>query len=210
MEIRKGEICLIVSIAEKNILTFVHCLLFFSTYPRVSDLKSRLDTKTNQVLEEKKKRRAQVAKEVAKRHLVESAVDDLYDWIDELHLEINSQKESTRLARKDVKSATRLKNKQQSIAAKRLSMLKGLKCSLREAKDMLADESHEREALERMQTIKLEIKRQRSVGRRGGSGKWPVHIVLLICELLVNGTQPSAVPANIQTASAAFTGGRGE
>ena len=33
-----------------------------------------------------------------------------------------------------------------------------------------------------------------------------MYIVLLICELLVNGTRPSAVPANIQTASAAFTG----
>ena len=43
----------------------------------MSDLKSRLDTKTNHVLEEKKKRRAQVTKEVEKRHLVESAVDDL-------------------------------------------------------------------------------------------------------------------------------------
>ena len=71
---------------------------------------------------------------------------------------------------------------------------------------MLADESHEREALERMQTIKLEIKRQRLVGRQGGSGKWSVHIVMLICKLLVNSTPPSAVPANIQTASAAFTG----
>ena len=182
-------------------------LSFFSpTSPRMSDLKSRLDTKTNHVLEEKKKRRAQVTKEVEKRHLVESAVDDLYDWIDELHAEINSQKLARKLARKEIQSATRLKLKNESIAAKRLSLLKDLKYRLSEAKDMLADESHEREALERMQTIKIEIKRQRSVGWRGGSGKWPVHVVMLICELLVNGTPPSAVPANIQTASAAFTG----
>lgn len=169
-------------------------------------MKDRLDSKTNQVLDEKKKRRDQVAKEVEKRHLVESAVDELYEWIDELHSEINLQKELTRLARKEKRSAARLKHKLESIAAKRLSMLKDLKSSLREANDMLADESREREALQRMQTIKVEIKRQRSVGRRGGAGKWPVHIVLLICELLVNGTPPSAVPANIQTASAAFTG----
>ena len=172
----------------------------------MSDLKSRLDTKTNHVLEEKKKRRAQVTKEVEKRHLVESALDDLYDWIGELHAEINSQKLARKLARKEIQSATRLKLKNESIAAKRLSLLKDLKYRLSEAKDMLSDESHEREALERMQTIKIEIKRQRSVGRRGGSGKWPVHVVMLICELLVNGTPPSAVPANIQTASAAFTG----
>ena len=84
----------------------------------MSDLKSRFETKTNHVLEEKKKRRAQVTKEVEKRHLVESAVDDLYDWIDELYTEINSQKEVTMLARKEIKSATRIKLKQKSIAAK--------------------------------------------------------------------------------------------
>ena len=33
-----------------------------------------------------------------------------------------------------------------------------------------------------------------------------MHIVLLICEMLVNGTHPYAVPANIQTSCAAFIG----
>ena len=56
-----------------------------------------------------------------------------------------------------------------------------------------------------MQKLQLDIKRERPVGRQGGSSKWPVHIVLLICELLVNGTPPYAVPANIQTMSAAIT-----
>ena len=36
--------------------------------------------------------------------------------------------------------------------------------------------------------------------------RWPVVIVLLICELLVNGTPPSAVPKNRQTTSAYVTG----
>ena len=35
--------------------------------------------------------------------------------------------------------------------------------------------------------------------RRGGSCRWPVWVVQLICELLVNGTPPSAVPANIRS-----------
>ena len=52
----------------------------------------------------------------------------------------------------------------------------------------------------------MEIKRERQVVRRGGSGKWLVSIVLLICELLVNGIPPSAVPANIQTVSVLLTG----
>ena len=71
---------------------------------------------------------------------------------------------------------------------------------------MLLDECHQREALERMLTIQMGINRERKVGRRGGSGKWTVSIVLFICEHLVNGTPPSAVPVNIQRVSAALTG----
>ena len=44
------------------------------------------------------------------------------------------------------------------------------------------------------------------MGRRGVSGKWSVRIVLLICELLFNGTPQSAVPSKIQTVSAALNG----
>ena len=173
---------------------------------RVRKIGNQCDTAAAQVLEEKQKRRVQVASEVEKRRLVEQTVDELYDWVDELHAEINQQKKAAKLAKKETKSTIKSKLRLETVAKNRLSMLKELKSQLHEAKDMLADESHQREALERMQTIKLEIKRQRSVGRRGGSGKWPVHVVLLICELLVNGTPPSAIPANIQTTSAAFTG----
>jgi len=172
----------------------------------VRKIGNQYDTAAAQVLEEKQKRRVQVAFEAEKRRLVEQTVDELYDWVDELHAEINQQKKAANLAKKETKSTIKSKLRLETVAKNRLSMLKALKSQLHEAKDMLADESHQREALERMQTIKLEIKRQRSVGRRGGSGKWPVHVVLLICELLVNGTPPSAIPANIQTTSAAFTG----
>ena len=44
------------------------------------------------------------------------------------------------------------------------------------------------------------------VVRNGGSSKWPVHIVLLICEILVNGTPPYYVAANIQTMPDTITG----
>ena len=52
----------------------------------------------------------------------------------------------------------------------------------------------------------LLIKRERQVGRLGVSRNWTVHIVLFTCEILVNGTPPSAVPTNILTVSAALTG----
>ena len=67
-----------------------------------------------------------------------------------------------------------------SIACTRLSLLKDINIRLSETTVMLLDECHQREALERMRTIHLEINRERQVGRRGASGKWTVCIVLLI------------------------------
>ena len=53
-------------------------------------MQDKLHNKTVQVLDEKKMRRAQVAKEIEKRRLVERTIDDLYGWIDELHVEITN------------------------------------------------------------------------------------------------------------------------
>ena len=57
-----------------------------------------------------------------------------------------------------------------------------------------------------MSTISLQINRERNIKRRGGSLRWPVHIVILICEPLVNGTTPSTIIYNTQKVSAAITG----
>ena len=97
-------------------------------------------------------------------------------------------------------------SKVNTVAAKRLDYLKSLKVSLNKAKEYLVDESHQRATLERMRKINIEIKKERPIGRRGDVKRWSVQIVLLVCEMLVNGTHPSAVPANIQTSCAAFTG----
>lgn len=42
--------------------------------------------------------------------------------------------------------------------------------------------------------------------KSGGKQKWPVWVVQLICELLVNGTSPTAIPANISTMYATLFG----
>ena len=92
------------------------------------------------------------------------------------------------------------------MAERWLALLKELKGEVRNLRDVLAYESKRRFSLEQMSATRLAIKGEREIGRHGGSGKWPVHIVVLICEYLVNGTPLSAVPANLQSASAAFTG----
>ena len=51
-----------------------------------------LDQKDIQLLEEKQKRHLDVKKEVSKQKAVEKTVDKMYDWVDELHCEINDSK----------------------------------------------------------------------------------------------------------------------
>ena len=90
---------------------------------------------------------------------------------------------------KEAKSAAKVtmrgKIKPDSAAERRLHLLTALKVKLAEAQDNLADKSHQRAGLKKMQQLQLEIKRERPVGRQGGSSKWPVHIVLLICDIIV-------------------------
>ena len=80
------------------------------------------------------------------------------------------------------------KVKSGAVAERRLSLLTDLKFDQDDAQDNLADESHNKVGLEKMQRMQLDIKRERTVGRQDDSFKWTVDIVLLICDLLVNGT----------------------
>ena len=126
--------------------------------------------------------------------------------VDELHAELSDVKLAEKKAKKSMKLEQRNLSRIKTVAAKRLEYLKSLKVSLNEAKEDLLDESHQRAALDCMRTIHIEIKKEQPIGRRGGGKRWPVHIVMLIFEMPVNGTHPSSVPANIQTSCAAFTG----
>ena len=56
--------------------------------------------------------------------------------------------------------------------------------------------------------IQLDLQREITMGWHGGSSEQPVHIVLLICKLLVNGTSTSAVAANIKKMSYTMTGNK--
>ena len=54
--------------------------------------------------------------------------------------------------------------------------------------------------------MRQEIKKERVLGRRGGSKSWPLHVIMLVCELLCDGVPPARVRATIQTTNAYFTG----
>ena len=137
--------------------------------------------KIEETLNEKQKWRAESVVYVEKRKAAEETVDHLNECVEELHVELSEAKSRVKEARKDAASHQTNPNKANTVAVKRLELLKSLKTSLNATKDELADESHACAALERMRTIQIEIKKERPVGRPGGSKRWPVHIVLLIC-----------------------------
>ena len=60
-----------------------------------------------------------------------------------------------------------------------------MKQQLRDTKDDLAEESHKRASLKKLRQIQVQIKRERQIGRKDGAARWPVRIVILVCELLV-------------------------
>ena len=166
----------------------------------------KLDQKGAQLLEEKKKRHDAVAREVEKRKRLEQEILDLNQVLEEMSDDLAAERSKARQANKAARSAAAARAKAESLSAKRLALLKDLKLQLGELQDSLVDETQRNDALERMHTIKLQIKRERVIGRRGGGSKWPVHVVLLICELLVNGAKPTSVRGIMQTTSSYFTG----
>ena len=160
---------------------------------------SKLELQKEKTQEQKRLRWAANRAAVEKQSKLQSDIEYMQEWLEDMNDELQEEKSRA-------KEAAKKAFRQSKVAENRLSLLKELKVKVGNLRDELAEESKARDSLERLSTIRLAIKRERAIGRRGGSGRWPVHIVLLICEYLVNGTPPSAVPANLQSASAAFTG----
>ena len=106
--------------------------------------------------------------------------------------------EEVKDAKRTAKYALRKASKSSFIMSNRLKRLKDLKFLVGDLKEELPDESHLLETLHRMDTIRLQINHEITIGRKIGSLRWQVYIFMLICELLVNGTPPSVIPANIQ------------
>ncbi len=124
-------------------------------------MQQRLDRKDAKLLEEKQRRWANVACEAAKRKAAEKDVRDLYEWLDKMEEEVPAAKREARAKAKEVWKAHSAKAKVQSVAAQCLALLKDLHTRLGAMKDNLIKETKRSDSLERIQTIHLEIKRER-------------------------------------------------
>ena len=68
-------------------------------------MKQKLAKQSESIHEEKKRRRENTATQVQKRKAVEATVDDLYEWIDELHDELSQAKADVKQAEKKAKKS---------------------------------------------------------------------------------------------------------
>jgi hypothetical protein len=138
--------------------------------------------------------------------------------VDELVHELNADGKRKLLdTAKDVRVLKKRLSNIETTSTKRLEREKILKADHNKLKDYCMDQQSTIEALEshlsdleaqlNTQTnLSSLVKKERPVGRRGGSDSWPPKVVQLICELLVNGTPPSAIPATIASISAMQNG----
>ena len=132
----------------------------------------------------------------------------MQNYIDDLEErnEINSVE--LKEALKDKRAAVRSTRKAKELAAQRLKKWHNERTRSRELTDQLAEQqaiAKETSAIvekfkgmvasseENKQKMKKEWTNKAAARTRGGSRHWPVWVVLLICELLVNGTPLASV-----------------
>ena len=93
-----------------------------------------------------------------------------------------------------------------TMANKRLHQREAMKGELNELKDNMVSMSREQQEMqakldsyvkEFADRQKRVMKKVRVKGRRGGGGQWDVWVVTFVCELLVIGVPPSAIPKSI-------------
>ena len=89
-------------------------------------MQQRLDQKDAKLLEEKQRRRTNVACEADKQKAAEKDVWDLYKWLDEMEEEVSAAKREARAKAREVRKAHSAKAKVQSVATQRLALLKDL------------------------------------------------------------------------------------
>ena len=66
-----------------------------------------------------------------------------------------------------------------------------------ELREVIEEDSYSPKQKTESNTNQKEVRKVREGGKHGGNAKWPLWMLQLVLELLVNGTPPSSIPANI-------------
>jgi hypothetical protein len=142
--------------------------------------------------------------------MLEEEVYELNKWIFELDNERKAAEAATKIATTKFYRAKeelygrlqKLRKETQSRRAKEDELTKASKALCRSEKELEIKKILLETPQETQRRMKKEWDNIDADGHRtlkGGSRRWPTGVVLMICELLINGTWPSGVPSCIHT-----------
>ena len=162
---------------------------------------------------ERERRRCSIQQQLDKSSAVDDQFMEIINGLEEMNDELVEEVQS---AKKDRRVALKLYDKSKDANEKRLNKLQLEK----EEKNVLKDEltqafkeiarllymqQAQQQVIEEYKSMidgfkssKLNLKREFTLGRRGGAS-WPLWVTEVSCELLVNGSPPSAIPSTIGT-----------
>ena len=177
---------------------------------KLNALNNELAASNDLVYVEKRKRRDAVQRQI---EIASEKETRLKNYLDSLEGDNVALEEEWLAAINEKEAAKKMSRTHKALAALRLDKWHAERNARREAEDELARESKalsfaveivdSYKALvetnaENKRRMKKEWADEASKAKRGGRKRWPVWVVQMICELLVNGTTPTAVPGNIQ------------
>ena len=156
----------------------------------------KVESEKSKLIEEKKKRHQYNKKTHDRLKEKEEKISHLKQNLSTMSDEIKGNVKETRKALKEKKRLEMSLKRKDKILNEVLE-------KNNELRDVIEDESVTEGKND--STSVLKVKRESFVGRKGGGHLWPVRVVQLICELLVDGAPPSSIPRIIYTTSSTMT-----
>jgi DNA polymerase III alpha subunit (gram-positive type) len=178
---------------------------------RLDKLNNELDSASDRTYLEKRKGRISVQNQI---DIAAKNEYEMQNYIDELEEGYTAQSVELKSALKAKRSAIKSDRISKLLAASRLNKWHDIRNKNRQLHEELFAQSKITTAsikiiekyesimlssAAKKKTMKKEWRNAEHARHNGGKRNWPVWVVQLICELLVNGTPPSAIPANILT-----------
>ncbi len=117
------------------------------------------------------------------------------DAADKRLVKLQLEKEEKNVLKDDLTQALKMHESQQNEIAHLLNMQQAQQQVIEECKIMI----------DGVESSKLNLKWEVKLGRKGGAS-WPLWVTEVCCELLVNGSPPSAIPSSIGTLFATLYG----
>ena len=179
--------------------------------------RKRLDeldrSSTSRIVDEKHRRRNLIQEHIDKALTKEEQLKEYITLLEQINDNVSGEvaaaRQQERQARKRLKNSTDLANKRLDkllSANEKIGIMKDeltMVLKSNASQQIVLDEY--KVMVEGFKSRKRNLQYEKRVGRRGCCKVWPLWVTEAICDLLVHGTPPSAIPSNIATLYATFT-----